>query len=441
MILSTTSDIINIITSNSGNTQVLVSWADHTTTAFTPSRTNTIITAASTTTIVSSPSASTQRQIKTIVISNRDSSLTNSISVQFYDGTNTIVVFKRLLGVNESIEYDGTKWLAYDSNGYALMSTGISAAGSDKSIQFNDGGNLVGGSSDFTWDDSSNKLSLLGTNTGIKLSGITSEPGVQSTGILQIYAKSVCGKIMLKQVGPSGLDTPLQNAIWQNNTALFTVGAAAGVWQGTVGTNLGTPTVVLPTTTNLATMLRRSNFPTVVTTLNQQVGTRTEAMFFRGNAAGLGGFFFVARFMFTSWKAGNRLFVGMSVGTTGQVTVDPSTLLNQCGFGVNSGDTAITFMHNDGAGVSTKDTIAGQPALANNQGYVAYIFCKPNDSVVYYRLDDLNLGTTIIDSSTNTDLPVNTTALVAHCAIGNGPNIIAGDAAIGINRIYIETDI
>jgi hypothetical protein len=188
-------------------------------------------------------------------------------------------------------------------------------------------------------------------------------------------------------------------------------------------------------------MLRRSTFATVVTTLNQQVGTRSEAMFFRGNATSLGGFFFVCRFMLATWTAGNRLFVGMSVGTTAVVTVQPSTLLNTIGFCVEAGDTAITLLHNDGAGTGTKDTIAGQPTLATNQGYAAYLFCKPNDSTVYWRLDNINTQTTIAEGSTSTDLPVNTTGLVAHCAISNGANTVVGAATVGVNRIYIETDV
>jgi hypothetical protein len=98
-------------------------------------------------------------------------------------------------------------------------------------------------------------------------------------------------------------------------------------------------------------------------------------------------------------------------------------------------------MHNDGAGTCTKDTIAGQPALATNQGYVAYIFCKPNDSTVYYRLDNVNLQTTIIDTSTSSDLPVNTTGLTAQCIMGNAANVVAGNATIGVNSLYVETDI
>ena len=202
---------------------------------------------------------------------------------------------------------------------------------------------------------------------------------------------------------------------------------------------MGTAAAVNPTTTNLYTAMKRSTFASVVTTANQQVGIRSEAQYFRGNSAGRGGFFFVCKFGLENWTAGDRLFVGLCAGTTAVVTVQPSTLANTCGFCIEAGDTAITFLHNDASGTGVKETITGQPALADNQGYTAYIYCKPNDTVVYYRLDDMLLGTTIVDTSINTDLPVDTTLLCAQAIMSNGANTVAADARIGIGRLYCQT--
>ena len=442
MILASTSDIIRLVTSSAADIHVQASWADITATTFTPGRTNTLVTSAANTTIVGSPgSASTQRQIKTLSISNRHASTPNTVSVQLYDGSIYTTVFSATLVAGEQLQYNGSTWAAFDANGNIQESTGIAAVGSDTQIQFNDGGSVIGADADFTWNKTTNTLGLNGTNTGLQLQAITAEPGAQSSGLLRVYAKTISGKVMVKQVGPSGLDTPLQNAIWQNNVVTFTPGAAAGVWSGAIGSNLGTPTAQLPTLTNVGTMLRRSHFPSVATTANQQLGTRSDAMFARGSIAGLGGFFFVARFTLGVYTAATRWFVGLAAATTALTTVEPSTNVNVLGFGVDSGDSAFTFMHNDASGTATKDAIAGQAALATNNAYAAYIFCKPNDSTVYYRFDNLSAGTILIDTSTNTDLPVNTTFLCAHAACGNAATTAAGSATIGVNRIYIETDI
>jgi hypothetical protein len=56
----------------------------------------------------------------------------------------------------------------------------------------------------------------------------------------------------------------------------------------------------------------------------------------------------------------------------------------------------------------------------------------------FYRLDDVTGGTTLIDTSTSVDLQY-LTMLIATCGIG-GLNATAGAAAIGLNRMYIESD-
>jgi hypothetical protein len=441
ILLKATTETIKLTTSTTADIDYSVSWVDVTTTAFSPSTSEGKVTTATSTTILAAPASSTQRQVKLITISNIHASTSNTISVKKdISGTTYALTPATVLAAGESLCYlDGQGWIIYGVGG--AIKGAQSAAGSNTQIQFNTAGALAA-DADFSWDTTTNDLLLSGTDTGIMLKGITNEPSAPSAGNLQIYSKAVSGKMQLKMKGPSGLDTPLQAAIWQNNTVLFTPGAAAGVWQGTVGANLGTAAIALPTTTNLYTMRRRSTFASVVTTTNQQVGTRSESMFCRGNAAGLGGFLFVCRFGFTSIKTGCRAFVGLSAGTSAVVTGDPSAQVNIIGFGFDLADTAWTFMHNDASGTATKETINGQGTLAtNNTGYDAYIWCAPNDSTVYYRLDRIDTGAVLCDTSTNTDLPVNTTLLAAQCVMSNGTaNIVAGDATIGVNRIYVETD-
>lgn len=267
-------------------------------------------------------------------------------------------------------------------------------------------------------------------------------PAAPAAGNLKIYAKAVAGRIVPKWIGPAGVDTPFQAALWGNNTAMWTTtNATAGLWQGTVGAGAGTYSTALPTTTNLYTSMIRGRWASVVTTTNQQVGQRSsQNQFYRGAVAGQGGFFFFARFGTEAWTAGDRLFVGLGTGTTGMVTGNPSSLTNILGFGIDAGDSAITFMHNDNSGTATKDAIAGQPTLAANQGYDVYIYAKPNDSTVYYRIDNLNTGATIVDTSTTTDLPVNTTMMAAFALMSNGANTPVTSAQIGLNRVYVETD-
>ncbi len=238
---------------------------------------------------------------------------------------------------------------------------------------------------------------------------------------------------------------PVQSAIWASRpfywfTNAATAGSVIGPNAGAL-TTAGTFAFQAISGTNLYTQQARGTYATVITTANQQVGIRSGSnLWMRTNgSAGIGGFLFVCRFGIEAWTAGDRLFVGMAAAPGNGVVGQPSALINCLGFGVDASDTAITFIHNDGSGTATKTAIAGT-TLAANQGYDAYIFCKPNDSTVYYRLDDVNAGTTLVDTSTATDLPANNTSIGFDAVIGNAANTGAGAASIGVSSLYIESD-
>jgi len=443
ILLKATNEILQFVTTSTADINYSISFVDITTTTFTPSTSEGKMVTATTATVLSAPAASTQRQVKLVTISNRHASLSNTVTVKKDTaGTNFNLTPASTLLAGEMMQYmDGVGWVYYSVTGAIKGSQ--TAAGSTNQIQFNSGG-VLAGDSRLAFDPSQNELILGGADATLLMTGITTEPVALAAGTVQVYAKAIVGKMQLKIKGPSGLDTSLQAALWQNNVVWWTPSVAAGVWTGTVGVPFvtGTNALALPTTTNLYTMMRRSTYANIVTTTNQTMGLRTELMFTRGNAAGLGGFMFVCRFGFSSIKTGMRAFVGLGVDTTAMVAADPSSRLNIVGFGFDLADTAWTFMHNDGIGTAIKETIPGQGTLAtNNTAYDAYIWCAPNSSTVNYRLDRVDTGATLVDSSTSTDLPVNTTLLTAQCVMSNGiANIVAGDATLGINRMYIETD-
>jgi len=438
ILLKATTETLKITTSSIADIDFSVSYADITTTTFVPSTNEGKIVSAATTTILSAPAASAQRQIKLITISNRHASTSNTVTIyKDISATGYNLNPPTTLLAGETLQYiDASGWVYYSATG--AIKSDQTAAGATTQIQFNNNGTLSG-DADFAWDGANKDLLLLGADTTILAAGITNEPTPPSSDTALIYAKAISGKMQLKIKGPSGLDTPIQAALWSNTTVWWSPGASAGVYTGTTGTNTGTAAIVLPTTTNLYTIMRRSSFAIASGTANLQVGIRTQAAFLRGSMDGMGGFLFTCRFGFDTWTAGNRLFVGMCVGTTAVVTVQPSTLLNTLGFCVEAGDTAITFLHNSGTGTGMKEIISGQPALATNNGYDAYIWCAPNDNTVYYRLDNVLTSTTIVDTSVSQDLPVSDTLLIAQCIMGNAANG-AGSTKIGVARMYIETD-
>ena len=402
--LNGTTETLELLTSSSADIDYQINWVDVIpATSATPGSSQGKITSATTTVITAAPLAGTSRQIKSIFIKNIHATTPNTISVsKDVSGTNYAISTDAIIQAGEIFVYE-------DGLGWSIQDLLVSTLTNDLHLGYQDWTSIA-------------------------------DPAAPSSGLLRVYAKDVSGRMMPKWKGPSGVDTPFQPALFQNNWVVWNPGATSGAMIGSIQSVISAGVSVLPTTTNKFTSLRRSHF-TAATGINLMNSLRSEAMFFRGAIAGMGGFFVFFRFGFATWTATNRLFVGLCVDTTALLTADPSTKFNTLGFAVDTGDTAISFMHNDASGAATKDPIAGQPALASNNVYDAFIYCRPNDNTVYYRLDNVSAGTTLIDTSTSTDLPVNTTMLTATAAIGSGAtNAGAAVAAIGVNKIWIDSD-
>ena len=122
MLLTTTSDVIQLVTGAAVNVDVAAEYADLTSGVVSAGRLLTKITTATTTTIVASPAASTARKVKELQIQNVHASSSVVITIQQYDGTNTVNLESITLLAGERIGYR-------EATGYTL----IGANGIDKS--------------------------------------------------------------------------------------------------------------------------------------------------------------------------------------------------------------------------------------------------------------------------------------------------------------------
>src|SRR5262245_52665681 len=104
LILSSTTDLIQVITGGAGTIDVHASWMDNASGTVVPGRTNTAITSATTTTVVPSPAAATQRNVKTLHIANRGGSAID-ITVQHTDGSTVSQLHKVSLSGNATLQY------------------------------------------------------------------------------------------------------------------------------------------------------------------------------------------------------------------------------------------------------------------------------------------------------------------------------------------------
>lgn len=119
LLLTSTSDVIRVVTSAAGAVDVHASYIDHNAGTFTPGRTNTAsITTATTTTVVGSPGASTQRNVKHLTVFNEHASVSQTITVEHFDGTTAETLWKGTLAAGEHVVLDAEgRWTPYTANG------------------------------------------------------------------------------------------------------------------------------------------------------------------------------------------------------------------------------------------------------------------------------------------------------------------------------------
>ena len=249
-----------------------------------------------------------------------------------------------------------------------------------------------------------------------------------ATDTLKLFARKVAGRMTPRYIGPSGVDQSLQDKLSENGVTIYfpnggtTVGLNLGVSWTTGGTvSHPTPSSTAPAVYN---QQKRTRWANVVTTTNQTLGLHTataEKRFWRGNAAGLGGFNFHCRFAIGLWPAATvRLFVGLSDQNTSPVASD--TLAgNLCGLWHDTTEaaTVLNFVTRNGT-TATKAAFTLATALAAGQCFDFWMWSAPNGSEIFYKVIGINTGTTLVDTSTTTTIPASTAFMGATLQMSNG---------------------
>lgn len=126
LLLTSTSDLVRVVTSASSDVRVHASFVDLASGTITPTRTNTAsIATNTTTTVVASPAGSTQRNVKHLNIRNVHASTSNDVTVFHTDGTTQEDLIKVTLLAGESLVFDQVGgWTHYDVNGAPYLSPG-----------------------------------------------------------------------------------------------------------------------------------------------------------------------------------------------------------------------------------------------------------------------------------------------------------------------------
>ncbi len=274
----------------------------------------------------------------------------------------------------------------------------------------------------------------------------STDPSAPASGV-KLYARKKGGRRLAAMVGPSGLDATLQ-PFFGSNCVAFVRPNGNGTTVSSVGlalTATGTATAANWAATNLHTSMRRIDYLVTPASTTAVAGFRGAAQqFWRGNAAGLGGFYFVCRWAPATGQATStkRAFCGLAASTAAPTDVNPSSLLNVLGMGKDAADANWQFIGNDGTGTATKTNLGAAFAVSSTDRAKVFelaMFCPPNGSAVEWQVTDLATGSVATGTvSASGDLPSSTTALNpwAYCSVGGTSSVIG----LTLFSLYIETD-
>lgn len=271
-----------------------------------------------------------------------------------------------------------------------------------------------------------------------------STPALPAADSLNLYARTLAGRMMLRQQGPSGITTPFQPAFFQNNIQMINTNTTTTV------TSIGDGVTTVGTISHPAVTETYGRVANIVSgaSAGNTAGTGFAATsFLRGSVAGgASGFFFAARVGFpdasyneTGASTGSRIFVGLTSGTLAASVGGNDPAGSHVGFQrlhVN-GSTTDTNWHiyrRDGvaAGQRTDTGLVFSPQNI----YDFYLFAPPNGTTIGWRIDNLNTGASF-SGEISTALPTNTTLMRAGFQVQT-VNALARN--VNFQRVYCESD-
>jgi hypothetical protein len=314
-----------------------------------------------------------------------------------------------------------------------LPASKVFPAGSTGEVQYNDAGD-VAGATNVTIND--NDLTLVENAT----------PVVPPFNKVKLFAENLAGKILPAYFSPSGVPAAIQPLLGQNKLNYWSAAMGSTTLTGASLTLTATGTATAPTwaTTNLLRSTARLDFRVTTAATTATAGYRGNAScFWRGNAAGRGGFLYVWRGgiggALTPTLTSARFFVGLRAITTAPTDVAPSTLTNSIGLGFDSTDTTWQ-VYSAGTAFDKGNTGITLQRAVESQLMELIMYCPPNGSEIKFLVNELGTANsysrTVITGS-NT-IPSNITALNNYGYMSAGG--ISTTVAIAVNSIYIETD-
>jgi hypothetical protein len=273
----------------------------------------------------------------------------------------------------------------------------------------------------------------------INVHGITTEPPTPASGYGSYYGKYVAGRFALKTKGASGLDTPLQNAIYQNSIFLVSPNTTSSISAiGGAVTSVGTISTPNPSSTSYGVC---TNIVSAATA-NATCGT-SQALSPLNTSSGIasnGGFFAVYRLWFPdanygTGATGSRFFVGVADQAMATVVATENATGNRAGIAYSTALSDTNFMLTTKNG-TTETRVSTGVAFAVNKLYDFFLFYNTATSTIHWRIDNLTDSTSTEGTTTST-LPLSTAQMRAGFQLAT---LTTTARNIRMKKIYVETD-
>lgn len=282
----------------------------------------------------------------------------------------------------------------------------------------------------------------------VLIPALAAEPAVPAAGFGALYARSLAGRVVPKWMGPAGVDYPLQAHIGLNNVSVWRGGATttAGTFAAQIGnmpyTSASPSAPLIPTLA--ATSLRNQTYRGTIrtgTTAGALAYIRANTLrFWRGNAAGLGGFLVVTRFALSGTiQTGQRSFIGISDSVANPTNVDPTTATTpgKVGLAQNAATGNWSLVHNVTGTAPTIIALGANFPINNTDLMEVALYSAPNGSSIGYRVVNWSTGQQTSGTLT-TNIPAAATFMAPVAWITN--NAQGAQSELDFISTYVETD-
>lgn len=277
---------------------------------------------------------------------------------------------------------------------------------------------------------------------------LAAEPPVPPAGRGLFYARDIAGRVLPKWMGPAGVDYPLQSHMGLNNIAIWRGGATttAGTFAAQIGNmpytsaSPGAPLIPALATTSLRNQTYRGTIRTGTNAGDLAYIRANTLRIWRGNAAGLGGFFVATRFALSgTLQTGHRVFVGISDSVANPTNVNPTTATTpgKIGLAIAANTGNWNLVHNITGTAPTIIALGANFPVNNTDLLEIILYSPPNGSGITYRVSNWSTNQQTTGTLT-TNIPANTTFMAPVAWITN--NAQNAQSELDFISTYVETD-